>query len=231
MASSSPTTLSTESSPAQRPANAATLPEFTAELFFARAAERLLAAPPGPGGAIGDHSLNPDFRLPDGFVARDAAVLIPVVARAPEPTVLLTRRTSHLAAHAGQVAFPGGKIDPADPTPAACAIREAEEEIGLSPGLVQPLGFLDSYLTGTGYRIVPVVAKVSPDLLLSPNPGEVEAVFEVPLRFLMTVANHREASREFNGVSRRFYEMPFEGHYIWGATAGIIRALYERVYR
>jgi 8-oxo-dGTP pyrophosphatase MutT (NUDIX family) len=230
MVSSPPTGLSTETPAPASSGDGLRPPPFSAEGFVALAAGRLLADPPPPGVAIGDHSLNPGFVLPQGFVARDAAVLIPVVARGPEATLLLTRRTSHLAAHAGQVAFPGGKIDPTDPTPVACAIREAEEEIGLAPGLVEPVGFLDSYLTGTGYRIVPVVARVSPDFRLTPNPDEVESVFEVPLGFLMTLANHRQTSREFNGVSRRFYEMQFEGHYIWGATAGIIRALYERVY-
>jgi 8-oxo-dGTP pyrophosphatase MutT (NUDIX family) len=199
---------------------------------FARlAAERLhhdggkaaLAALPG------DHVLNPGFMRLEGTY-RDAAVLIPVVARAPTATVLLTLRMPHLKAHAGQIAFPGGKIDPTDASPIDAALREAEEEIGLDRALVSPLGTLDPYLTGSGYRIVPVVAMVDPALRLTLNPHEVENAFEVPLPFLMTPGNHRQGAREIRGAMRHFYEMPFGEHYIWGVTAGIIRGLYERVF-
>jgi 8-oxo-dGTP pyrophosphatase MutT (NUDIX family) len=203
---------------------------FAPETFFARAAERLDREPQrAEGERLGDHHLNPDFTA-DGISFRDAAVLIPVVARRPEASVLLTERTPHLSAHAGQIAFPGGKIDPEDQTPAAAALREAREEIGLHPSMVEPIGYLPPYLTRTGYRIVPVLARVDPDHRITINPEEVTDTFEVPLAFLMKSDNHRRGSRPFEGKTRHFYEMPFNDRYIWGITAGIIRGLYERVY-
>jgi 8-oxo-dGTP pyrophosphatase MutT (NUDIX family) len=172
--------------------------------------------------------MNPDFALAD-IAYRDAAVLIPVVARDPEATVILTERMPHLSAHAGQIAFPGGKIDADDAGPAAAALREAEEEIGLDRSRIEVVGYLDPYLSRTGYRIVPVVGRIEPGYRLSLNRGEVADAFEVPLAFLLDPANHRRASRAFMGRERYFYEMPFGEHYIWGVTAGIIRALYEQV--
>jgi 8-oxo-dGTP pyrophosphatase MutT (NUDIX family) len=203
---------------------------FTPDRFFLRAASRIRRDPPLAEGdeMLGDHRLNPDL-LPGELSYRDAAVLIPVVAREPEATVLLTQRTPHLTSHAGQIAFPGGKIEASDRDAGAAALREAEEEIGLAPGLVELIGYLDPYLTGTGYRIIPVLGRVDPGFRLALNAAEVEEAFEVPLRFLMSVENHRQNSRVFLGKPRYFYEMPFEGRYIWGVTAGIIRALYERV--
>jgi 8-oxo-dGTP pyrophosphatase MutT (NUDIX family) len=198
--------------------------------FFARAASRLDHDPPGNGaGALGDDTLNPGMMPPD-MALRDAAVLMPVVAHAGGATMLLTQRTPHLAAHAGQIAFPGGKIEAGDRDPAAAAIREAEEEIGLDPGKVSPVGYLPPYLTRTGFRIVPVLGRVDPDHRLTLNRDEVEDAFEVPLEFLMTPDNHRMGSRVLLGAPRQFYEMPFGERYIWGITAGIIRALYERVF-
>jgi 8-oxo-dGTP pyrophosphatase MutT (NUDIX family) len=144
--------------------------------------------------------------------------------------VLLTLRTAALSSHGGQVAFPGGKIDPDDETPMAAALREAEEEIGLDRGHVEPLGYLDLYLSGTGFRIVPTVARVTPGFTLKVNPGEVEDVFEVPLAFLMGPENHQRHSREWRGMMRTYYAMPFGERYIWGVTAGILRNLYERLY-
>jgi 8-oxo-dGTP pyrophosphatase MutT (NUDIX family) len=201
---------------------------MTSPAFFARAAERLYAtAPTGP--ATGEQVLNPGlFADESGF--RDAAVLVPLVAHDSGLTALLTLRTPHLAVHAGQVAFPGGKIDPSDKGPAAAALREASEEIGLDPTSVAVVGYLDRYLTGTGYRITPVVARIAPDPMLALNPQEVQEAFEVPLAFLMNPENHRRSSRVFLGHERHFYEMPFEGRYIWGITAGIIRGLYERMF-
>jgi 8-oxo-dGTP pyrophosphatase MutT (NUDIX family) len=160
---------------------------------------------------------------------KPAAVLIPVIDRG-EPTVLLTLRTQELASHAGQVAFPGGKIDPDDDSPVAAALREAKEEIGLAPTLIEPLGYLDLYLTFSGFRILPTVARVKPNFTLHLNPREVTEAFEVPLAFLMTPGNHQRRSREWKGVSREYYAMPFGERYIWGITAGIVRNLYDRVY-
>jgi len=160
---------------------------------------------------------------------RPAAVLIPVVAR-PEPTVLLTLRASHLNDHAGQIAFPGGKIDPADASPRDAALREAFEEVGLDRGFIDPIGYLDVYGTAFGYRILPTLARVSPGFELKISRDEVDDAFEVPLAFLMNPLNHQLHSKEFRGVERFYYAMPYAGHYIWGATAGILRLLYERIF-
>jgi len=194
--------------------------------FFDRAPGRLSPRPRLDVPSIGEGFLLPGIT----GTPRDAAVLMPVVDRRPDPTVLLTLRTDTLASHAGQIAFPGGKIDPGDADPVACALREAEEEIGLARDAVSLLGCLPPFLTGTGFRIFPVLARIEPDYGLMLNPAEVAEAFEVPLAFLMDAANHRRASRIVGGVERQFYEMPFGGHHIWGATAGIIRALYERIY-
>jgi 8-oxo-dGTP pyrophosphatase MutT (NUDIX family) len=160
---------------------------------------------------------------------RPAAVLIPVVDH-PQPTVLLTQRSAHLNDHAGQIAFPGGKIDPTDASPLDAALREAEEEIGLSREFIDPIGYLDLYGTGFGFRILPTVARVRPGFNLRINHSEVDDAFEVPLAFLMDPQNHQVHSKEFRGMERSYYAMPFEERYIWGATAGILRVLYERIY-
>jgi 8-oxo-dGTP pyrophosphatase MutT (NUDIX family) len=160
---------------------------------------------------------------------RPAAVLIPVVDH-PQPTVLLTQRSAHLNDHAGQISFPGGKIDATDASPLDTALREAEEEIGLSRQFVDPIGYLDLYGTSFGFRILPTVARVRPGFELRINTSEVDDAFEVPLSFLMDPANHQVHSREFRGMERSYYAMPFAERYIWGATAGILRVLYERIY-
>ena len=202
---------------------------FAPQAFFATATRRLHARPPDAAGpAGGDHVMNPELAA-DGATYRDAAVLIPVVAREAAATVILTERTTHLSAHAGQIAFPGGKIDAGDEGPAAAALRESEEEIGLDRGMATIVGYLDPYLSRTGYRIVPVLARIAPDYRLAVNRDEVADVFEVPLAFLLDPANHRRASRTFMGRERYFYEIAFQQRYIWGVTAGIIRALYEQV--
>jgi 8-oxo-dGTP pyrophosphatase MutT (NUDIX family) len=160
---------------------------------------------------------------------RPAAVLIAVVDR-PEPTVLLTQRSAHLNDHAGQISFPGGKIDPTDASPLDAALREANEEVGLEREFIDPVGYLDLYGTAFGFRILPTVARVRPGFTLRISAAEVDDVFEVPLAFLMNPANHQIHSKEFRGIERLYYAMPYEERYIWGATAGILRVLYERIY-
>ena len=205
--------------------------------FFDRARERLtLEVPPGLADpnvtpARGDHDADPVMQaIASVRPIRPAAVLIPIVDR-PEPTVLLTERTTELSSHAGQIAFPGGKIDPGDESPLAAALREAREEIGLDRRLVHPIGYLDVYMTTLGYRIVPTVARVDPHFELALNAAEVHDAFEVPLSFLMQPINHQRHSREWNGMMRHFYAIPFADRYIWGVTAGILRNLHDRIYR
>src|SRR5262249_18165140 len=205
--------------------------------FFDRARERLtLDVPvglsdPNVTPARGDHDADPVMRAIAAVrPIRPAAVLVPIVDR-PEPTVLLTQRTTELSSPAGPIAFPGGKIDPTDESPLAAALREAREEIGLEPRLVHPIGYLDLYLTTLGYRIVPTVARIEPDFKLALNAAEVHDTFEVPLSFLMQPINHQRPSREWNGMVRHFYAIPFADRYIWGVTAGILRNLHDRIYR
>ena len=174
----------------------------------------------------------PDLRDDARFAppeVRPAAVLIAVTDRA-NPGVLLTHRPETMRAHPGQVAFPGGKIDATDTSPVDAALREAWEEVGLAREYVEPIGYLDLYGTGFGFRILPTVARVRPGFTLSVNPGEVDDAFEVPLSFLMNPLNHKTGQKEFRGMQRSFYEMPYAERYIWGATAGILRVLYERIY-
>jgi 8-oxo-dGTP pyrophosphatase MutT (NUDIX family) len=185
---------------------------------------RLAAAPP-PGLRRGDHDLNPDL-LPDRPLTR-AAVLVPLVERPEGLTVLLTRRTDHLQDHAGQISFPGGRVEPGDADALATALREAEEEVGLARALVTPIGRLDTYVTRTGFEVTPVVGLVAPPTALTPDPFEVAEVFEVPLGFVLDPANHEQHSRIVNGIERRYYVLSYEGRYIWGATAGMLINLYE----
>jgi 8-oxo-dGTP pyrophosphatase MutT (NUDIX family) len=204
--------------------------------FFARARARLTRQVPPAltdatlPGARGDLDLDPMLWEKAGVKAtRPAAVLVPVVARA-EPAVLLTQRTPELRSHSGQIAFPGGSIDSEDVSPQAAALREAHEEIGLESEVVEPIGYLDLYLTFSGFRILPLVARVAPDYRLTLSPTEVSDAFEVPLDFLMEPANHQRHKRDWQGVERHYYAMPFGDRYIWGVTAGILRNLYERIY-
>jgi len=174
----------------------------------------------------GDHALDGLTIDPQTVAAaRPAAVLAPIVPRPEGLTMLLTLRAAHLRSHSGQVAFPGGKID-AGETPGETALREAREEIGLAPDLVEPLGWLDPYLTGTGYRVTALVALVDPAFKPKLNPDEVADVFETPFAFLMDAANHRLEERQWRGRTRKFYAMPYGERYIWGVTAGILRNLY-----
>ena len=213
-------------------------PEVAA--FLARAATRLHADPPGPiepgADPRGDHSLqgelDPEGALLRGALERPprlAAVLVPVVPRPEGVTVLFTERAAHLRDHAGQIAFPGGKIDAADPSPRAAALREAFEEIGLAADRVRVLGYLDPYLTGTGFLVTPVVGLLALPLALQLNPAEVAAIFEVPLAHLMDPGRHELHAREWRGRMRRYYAIPHEGRTVWGVTAGIVRNLYERL--
>ncbi len=178
----------------------------------------------------GDHDADPVVKAIAAVrPIKPAAVLIAVIER-DEPMVLLTQRTAHLKQHAGQIAFPGGKSDATDASPLTAALREANEEVGLAPSAVEPLGYLDVYMTTLGYRIVPVVARVRPGFTLTLNPGEVEDAFEVPLSFMMEVSNHQTHSREWQGMMRSYYAIPFGDRYIWGVTAGIFRNLQQKVY-
>jgi 8-oxo-dGTP pyrophosphatase MutT (NUDIX family) len=155
---------------------------------------------------------------------------VPVVLRS-QPTVLLTQRTSHLANHSGQIAFPGGKVDRTDADVVAAALREAEEEVGLAADFVQILGTLPIYTTGSAFVITPVVALVQPGFTLAPNAGEVADVFEVPLAFLMNPANHLRHSLVAEGIRREWFSMPYQDagveRFIWGATAGMLRNFYR----
>ena len=168
-----------------------------------------------------------DFDRARGIYA-PAAVLVAITDR-PEPGVLLTLRQPHLKRHAGQIAFPGGRVDPEDKDVIAAALREAEEEIGLAPALVEVVGTSDLYRVGTGFAVTPVVGVVPPDLPLAPHEGEVAAVFETPLAFLLTSGNHMRRSTEWEGRARHFHEIIWEDRRIWGATAGMIINLAARL--
>jgi len=189
---------------------------------------------PRSGRALGpgDWDLNPELRgdLAAMEPPRPAAVLVPIVLQ-PALTVLFTQRSNEVPSHPGQISFPGGKIEPGDAGALACALREAREEIGLGADRIEPLGYLDGYRTGTGFQITPVVAFVRPGFQPVLDTREVIEVFEVPLGFLMNEANHRKASREWRGRQRSFYAMPYQGRYIWGATAGMLKNMHQRLLR
>jgi 8-oxo-dGTP pyrophosphatase MutT (NUDIX family) len=211
-------------------------PEMNAAEFFARARERLsFDVPPGllDPGIIPESGDSGTERMLE-IIAREqpirpAAVLVPVVDH-PQPTVLLTQRSAHLADHAGQIAFPGGKIDATDASPLDTALREAREEVGLKREYIEPIGYLGLYGTSFGFRILPTLARVKPGFKLVLSQAEVDDTFEVPLSFLMNPANHQVQSKEFRGMLRSYYAMPYGPRYIWGATAGMLRMLYERIY-
>lgn len=179
-----------------------------------------------------DFTLNPE--LTHMFAAesdrRKAAVLVPVIDRAREPTVLFTKRSEALPTHAGQISFPGGKMESGDANVMETAFRETREEIGLAAAFIEPVGFMEDYVTGSGFQIAPLVAVISEGFEITPDYSEVEEVFEVPLSFLMNSRNHEIHSREWRGAQRLFYAMPYEERFIWGATAGMLRSLYESLY-
>lgn len=201
------------------------LPRVPQARTTAQALRERFAAPP---------VWQPEIAAEPRFSARAparAAVLIPIVQRA-EPTVLLTVRSLQMSTHSGQVAFPGGRTDPGDVDATATALREAHEEVGLEAGATQVLGELPIYLTGSSFIVSPVVALVQADCVLQPNPFEVARVFEVPLAFLLDPAHHRRHVFEYAGQQREWFSMPYrdaEGHehFIWGATAGMLRNLYR----
>ncbi len=205
-----------------------------AAAFAARARAVLLAAPvmsdadPSDADPYGDHAIDGQ-PVPREFLraAKPAAVLFPVVARPEGLTVLLTERAGHLSTHAGQVAFPGGRIEPGESADAA-ALREAQEEIGLDGGHVAPLGYLPPYFSGTGYRVTPVMALIDPAMRLEPDPREVARVFEVPLERALHLPNYRQASIFWRGRDRTYYVLDYDEAYIWGVTAGILRAFARR---
>lgn len=187
--------------------------------------ERLIEALARTGGASSDADLGPIFAPPPGAVLRPAAVLLAIDAG----RIWLTKRATGLKHHPGQIALPGGKIDPTDATPAACALREAREEIGLMPAQLDVLGALPTHETGTGFRITPILAEVTAPFTPRPEPGEVEEVFSVPLSHVLDRRNYLLQERLWAGKMRRYYTVPYGPYYIWGATAHILRGLAERL--
>lgn len=181
---------------------------------------RTLLAESGRGAERGDHDLNPTMGRPRRL--RPASVLVPLVDRPGGLTLIFTQRTAHLAAHAGQISFPGGGLEECDADDVACALRETTEEIGLPDANVEVLGRLDTYVTRTGFRVTPVVGLVRPPFELNPDPFEVAEVFEVPLSFFLDPGNRRRESRTVQGSERFFYAFPYGERYIWGATAGML---------
>lgn len=165
----------------------------------------------------------------EGVPLTPAAVLFPIVLRDGGHTVLLTQRTAHLRDHPGQISFPGGRVEEEDISPVHTALRETSEEVGLAEGHIEIIGFLPEYRTGTGFRVTPVVGLVTPPFAVSPDPFEVAEVFEVPLAFLLDPANHQQHALHYRGALRQYYAMPYGEYFIWGATAGMIRSLADRL--
>jgi 8-oxo-dGTP pyrophosphatase MutT (NUDIX family) len=193
-------------------------------------ADALIRAAAAGGGDSSDFDLNPGFVLPEGRVLRQAGVLVAVID-GDRPAVLLTKRSSRLKHHPGQIAFPGGKVDPGDDGPVAAALREAEEEVGLPRDAAEVLGTLPSHETVTGFTVTPVLARVAAPFRPVPEAGEVDEVFTVPLAHLADRANYGVQSRVWRGQRRFYYTVPYGPYYIWGATARILRGLAERLAR
>ena len=165
----------------------------------------------------------------EGVPLTPAAVLFPIVLRDGGHTVLLTQRTAHLRDHPGQISFPGGRVEEEDISPVHTALRETSEEVGLAEGHIEIIGNLPEYRIGTGFRVTPVVGLVTPPFAVSPDPFEVAEVFEVPLAFLLDPANHQQHALHYRGALRQYYAMPYGEYFIWGATAGMIRSLADRL--
>ncbi len=200
----------------------------TLDDFLMRASDRLDPISGKPRLAeVGDLDLVDRERLTS---IRPAAVLIPVIPRPHGPTALLTQRPDTMASHPGQVAFPGGKVDNIDADEVAAALREAEEEVGVDPSSVELIARSAPYVTGTAFRITPVIGVLPPDFEARPDPTEVADVFEAPLEFLFNTTNHQTGQAYWKGRHRRYVEMPWQGFRIWGVTAGIIRDLYANLY-
>ncbi len=184
-----------------------------------------------PGNDSSDFDLNPGVPLPEGRTLRPAGVLIAVDLSTPAPTVILTKRSAKLKHHPGQIAFPGGKQDPTDADPAAAALREAQEEVGLPPAAVTILGHLPPHETVTNFRVTPVIGLIHSPVTLVPETGEVEEAFRVPFDFVTDPANFRVEGRRWQGRRRYYYAVPYGPYYIWGATGRILRALADRLSR
>ncbi len=177
----------------------------------------------------GDNDLNPEAPYFHKGPFRPAAVLVPIVERSDGFTVLLTKRTDHLHDHAGQISFPGGRVDDTDRDAVHAALRETHEEVGIAPDKIEVVGRLDTYHTVTGYAVVPVVGFVTPEFTLDLDDFEVAEAFEVPLEFLIDRSNHQRHSGVFRGIKRHWYAMPYRDYYIWGATAGMLVDLSQRL--
>jgi 8-oxo-dGTP pyrophosphatase MutT (NUDIX family) len=207
---------------------------FTSDADFLARLNRLapldFAPDWGASPPTSDFDLNPQFRPAAQRALKPAAVLAGVIQRPEGYTLLLTQRTNEMPTHAGQIAFPGGRIQAEDADPVAAALREAEEETGLSPRFVEPIGTFEPYETVTGFSVAPILALITPGFAIRPDPREVAEVFEAPLWYLMNPANHERHERDWQGGTRAFYVMPWQGRFIWGATAGMIRRLYRRLY-
>ena len=203
--------------------------DFSFDDFKARAVRYLRVEPPANWNRSDDDMNDRARMIPEDGIAKPAAVLIPIICRRNGPKVLLTQRTAHLSKHGGQIAFPGGKQDLGE-APLAAALRETREETGLDAEFISPLGYLDGYLTVTHYMVTPVVALVREGFTLHPHAHEVDEIFEVPLDFLMNPNNRQTQSREWKGTTRHFYVYPFGQRFIWGATAGMIKNLHDRLY-
>jgi 8-oxo-dGTP pyrophosphatase MutT (NUDIX family) len=182
-----------------------------------------------PSGESSDFDLNPGLQLPPGRVLRPAGVLIAVRTGPLGAELILTKRSSRLKHHPGQIAFPGGKVDPCDDGPIGAALRESWEEVGLPQDRVTVLGTLPQHETVTGFLVTPVLGVVSGDFTPVPEAGEVEEVFTVPLAYVTAPANFRIERRRWRGEWRRYYAVPYGPYYIWGATARILRGLADRL--